>query len=466
MNNNLTTTNQNAKSALIKSKNLLNITDSLLSKKAKNLINEIQFVPYFPDGNTEFIKSVYLSPNENYIISGSDDNTIKLWDIKSKTSVNILDIQIGTITSSVITPDDKILIIGTEKGSIKSYEIKTGKNIRVFRNHSGSINLLKITTNGKYLISISSFNYEQESYGQEDYETLKIWDIEENCSIKSDESHIGPVTFNEEFLVYKTHYYTDANYYVENIIIRDIESGRTIDFLEGHAQKHSTKITSLAITPDGNTIISGGGDNQNDLVFIDEENDYIAESDSPESIKIWDIKESRYTDVLRGHTDLVTTLVVTSDGKTIISGSKDKTIKIWDIQSKECINTLKGHIDSVNSIAVTQDGKSIMSRCNNNIAKLWDIKSGKCVYSTYNLNGCLPITVFENEYLNTNEENIGNFIKVNDTPISCRELTQEEMEHFIKVRDENIKNSFDKDEKNIYQNNVDDIDIENYEVPF
>ncbi len=466
MNKNLTSINQSVKSALIKSKSLLNITDSLLSKKANNLFKEVQLVPYFPDGNTEFVKFVYLSPNENYIITGSDDNTIKLWDIKSKTYVNILDIQIAIITSSAITPDEKTLIIGTEKGTIKSYEIKTGKNISVFKNHSSSIDLLKITTNGKYLISVSSFNYEQENYGQEDYETLKIWDIENNYSKITDESHINLVTFNEKYLVYNIDYYTSENYHIENIIIRDIESGKIIDFLEGDTQKHSTKITSLAITPDGKTIISGGGDSQDHIVLKDEGNDYFMESDSSEAIKIWDIKGSRYTDVLRGHTDLVTSLVITSDGKTIISGSRDKTIKIWDIQSKECTNTLKGHINSVNSLAVTQDGKSIMSRCNNNTAKLWDIKSGKCVYSTYNLNGCLPITVFENEYLNTNEENIGNFIKVNDTPISYRELTQEEMEHFIKVRDENIKNSFDKDKKNIYQHNVDDIDIEDYEVPF
>lgn len=468
MKNSLKVINQNAKLALSKSKSLLNITNGLLSKKLNtDLAKEFHLVPYFFDAYideyTELGKSIYLSPNENYIISESDDNTIKLWDIKSGKCINILGINMNEISSSTITPDEKTLIIGKKLGIIEFYDIKTGKFVKTLKNDSDPIESLNVTTNGKYLISISGFDYESEKCNQEDYETLNIWNIESSMWIKSHTCHIYTKAFNEKLLVYNASYYTSENHHIETIIVRDIESGEIIDYLQGYTQVHSTKITSLAITPDGKTIVSGGGDKQDNIVLEDN-----IVSDGIETIKLWDIKESRYTDVLKGHTDLITSLLITSDGKTIISGSRDKTIKIWDMQSKECINTLKGHIDSVNSIAVTKDRKSIMSRSRDNTLKLWDIKSGNCIYSTYNIKGRLPITVFENEYYNACEENIDNFIRVNDTPLSCRKLTKEEMEHFNKVKDENIKKSFVKDEKDIYknQNQIPEIEIDEDKIPF
>ena len=70
---------------------------------------------------------------------------------------------------------------------------------------------------------------------------------------------------------------------------------------------------------------------------------------------------------------MVSSVAITPDGKTIVSGAWDKTIKLWDIQSGILKATFKGHTDTVYSVAITPDGKTIVSGSKDKTIKLWDV---------------------------------------------------------------------------------------------
>ena len=66
--------------------------------------------------------------------------------------------------------------------------------------------------------------------------------------------------------------------------------------------------------------------------------------------------------VLKGHSDRVTSVAFSPDGKKIVRGSDDKTIRVWNAETgKEIIVPLKGHFDKVTSVAFSPDGKKIVS---------------------------------------------------------------------------------------------------------
>ena len=64
---------------------------------------------------------------------------------------------------------------------------------------------------------------------------------------------------------------------------------------------------------------------------------------------------------MNGHLDWVTTLVLTSNDKYIISSSlnksSDKTIRIWNLLEKRQETVFQGHADWVSTVAVTSDNK-------------------------------------------------------------------------------------------------------------
>lgn len=65
--------------------------------------------------------------------------------------------------------------------------------------------------------------------------------------------------------------------------------------------------------------------------------------------------------VFKGHTDKVTSVAISPDGKQLISGSDDKTLCIWDIDNPKPMQVLKDHQNYVLSVAFSRDGKRFLS---------------------------------------------------------------------------------------------------------
>ncbi|MCB0123789.1 MAG: DUF4062 domain-containing protein, partial [Caldilineaceae bacterium] len=87
--------------------------------------------------------------------------------------------------------------------------------------------------------------------------------------------------------------------------------------------------------------------------------------------------------ILEGHTNLVTSVVVTPDGRCAVSASRDSTVKIWNLMSGECDATLSGHTLPVNGVAITPDGQRIISASADGTLKIWDITSGVAVLTLF-----------------------------------------------------------------------------------
>ena len=162
--NQLVTIHQNAKSALIKSKNLLDITKKILDKK--ELIQTFPFKPFIIEkGHTSWINSIAISPDGKYIVSGSDDETIKIWDIKTAECLNTLLGHSETVSSVTISPDGKYIVSGSIDKTIKIWDIKTAECLNTLEGHSSYVESVTISPDGKYIVS-----------GSHD-KTRKIWDI-------------------------------------------------------------------------------------------------------------------------------------------------------------------------------------------------------------------------------------------------------------------------------------------------
>jgi WD40 repeat protein len=121
---------------------------------------------------------------------------------------------------------------------------------------------------------------------------------------------------------------------------------------------HSHGVSSVVISSDGKRIISGCRD---------------------KTIKIWDAESGQELRTLKGHKNWVTSVAISPDGQRIISGSWDETVKIWDAESGKELRTLRGHTSGIESISVSPDGKRIISGSDSRdkIIKIWDAESGK-----------------------------------------------------------------------------------------
>ncbi|KJU84998.1 serine/threonine protein kinase [Candidatus Magnetobacterium bavaricum] len=127
-------------------------------------------------------------------------------------------------------------------------------------------------------------------------------------------------------------------------------------------EEHNGVVSSIAITPDGTRVLSAGSDDK--------------------TLRIWDIEEGKCLTTLYGHTDWVTCVCVTSDGRFAISGSNDKTLRLWEIgpsvenTTGRCVRVLSGSTDGITAVAVTRDSKYILAGSNDGPLLLFNLATG------------------------------------------------------------------------------------------
>ena len=88
---------------------------------------------------------------------------------------------------------------------------------------------------------------------------------------------------------------------------------------------------------------------------------------------MWELGTGRCLATLQGHTSSVSSVAVSLDGQHIVSGSWDNTLRVWELGTGRCLNTLTGHTDFVNSVAVTPDGRHIVSGSCDKTLRVWRI---------------------------------------------------------------------------------------------
>jgi WD40 repeat protein len=169
--------------------------------------------------------------------------------------------------------------------------------------------------------------------------------------------------------------------------------------------KHNGIVRCVEFTPDGQMLATGGDDRK--ILFWDlmqrqvcmtlplddtvahsmtfSQDGQILVTGSYRKIKVWGLSpvsglltsEPQLLHTLTGHTHIVRSLAVSTDGKLLVSGCGDKTIKIWNLETGELIRTLTGHRDAVYTIALTPDDKIIASGSADKTIKLWYAETGE-----------------------------------------------------------------------------------------
>jgi WD40 repeat protein len=304
-------------------------------------------------GHSGSIWSVAVTPDGEQVISGSQDGTLKIWNLNT----GILEHTIPAHNDSVnaVCTDGLHIISGSRDKTIKVWNLKTRKLVHTLTEHSKLVNATVLTPDGSKIISGSSDC------------SLKVWDLKTRQELDKLVGHRASIT-SVTTVFTKNKQWVVSGSDNDTLRVWNLETGKE-EFPLGECDW----IWSLAATLDGERVISGSQDG---------------------TLTIWKVETWEKECTFKGHSKPIRTVAVTPDGKHMISGSSDGIIKIWKVGTWENEATFTAHTAWVLAVAVTPDGNQIISASGNNLSsneyllKVWNLE--KCIKQFSCNNECDP----------------------------------------------------------------------------
>jgi len=295
-------------------------------------------------GHTREVTGVAVSADGRQAVSGSKDHTLKVWDLESGRELQTLSGHTGWITGVAVSADGRQVISGSLDNTLKVWDLESGKELQTLSGHTGAVYAVTFSADGRQSVSGSLDN------------TLKVWDLEIGKDLQTLSGHTGTVS---AVLVIANGRQIISGSWDKTLRVWDLESGQELQLLSDH----KGVVNSVAVSADGRRVVSGSSDR---------------------TLKVWDLESGQVTQTLHGHTGVVNSVAVSADGRRVVSGSLDKTLKVWNFESDLELQTLSGDTGGVSAVAVIADDRQVVSddrqivsvSWENNL-KVWDLESGQ-----------------------------------------------------------------------------------------
>ncbi len=345
-------------------------------------------------GHSDSVEMAVFDPSGQRVLTGSRDQTARLWNARTGEPLVVLSGHSGMITSVNFSPDGSLALTTSNDGTARIWDSQTGALRWVLKGHGDRVQMAVFSPLGDRVVTASHDH------------SARIWDSRTGQQVAMLSGHSEPVIV-AAFLPSGRAVLTAS--FDKTVRLWDSQTGALLKVL----CRHTNRVNLVAVSPDGERVVTGSWD-QTALLWhlgptgtpvggarvggsaatvadtpvvldhgsplhalaIAPSGDYIATTGTDGVVKLWD----GHTGALRarfvGHSGVVDGLGFSPSSQHLISAGHDRTVRLWDVRTEQNIAVLRGHSNSVYTAAFAPSGAEAVTASYDKTARIWDVRSG------------------------------------------------------------------------------------------
>jgi WD40 repeat protein len=346
-------------------------------------------------GHSGPIRSVAFSSDSQYIVTGSFDQTAKIWESESGKELQTFEGHEGYILSVAFSGDGRQVVTGSRDQKVKVWDVSKGVELFTLNEHTGPVWCVAFSPDSQRIVTASWDG------------TAKVWDARTGTHLQTFKLHHGPVLSaafspDGERIV--------SGGFDQTARIWEAATGKELGVLKGHG----APVVSVAFSKNGLNIATAGEDQTarvwdamscvevvapkkhgspissvafspdgqrivtggGSLIYSPDGIRQIHAGPGDRTAKVWEILNNKGL-TSNGNTDQLMAVAFSPDSRWIVTGSMDRTAKLWDVATRKVLQIFKGHRDGIRSVAFSPDGQRIATASWDQTAIVWDVNSGQ-----------------------------------------------------------------------------------------
>ncbi|KAI4490814.1 hypothetical protein M0804_003758 [Polistes exclamans] len=340
-------------------------------------------------GHSSPISCLAITQQSQYLLTGSEDTSIIVWDMKELSLKRRICEHIAPVLTLTAAINNSIIVSGGEDSSIIATSLLTGKVLVKIDHHRGPVTAIRVDSAGEVLVSgstdgkvclwsletftllnsislpspVANLDVSADSVfllaACED-QKLYLRSLATGTEIHTLRGHQGPV---RSLCLARDCRRAIAGGIEGRVSVFDIHSGRLIKTLPANP---SADVTSVKVTEKDDFLITAGGGRVTYWSFRGEE--------APSKPQKLGKQES-----LQPHTSPISCLDISRDGAMAVTGGVDSLVNLWQLNTHELMSTLEGHIASVTCITFSASGLFVASGSEDKTVRVWGLTLGLVV---------------------------------------------------------------------------------------